>query len=179
MSDTTVPILKGLRFPKTIDLSKGPAAFTVAVDTEDASAISEVTFTLDRPVIHLQFGEGYPGRSISIDGYYNNGDTFTDGTPYIAANTITLGTNTSAGTYTFSAVNVWDVAGNLCTYYTSDLHNLGIGQTFTVTGTKADQTGGILTGLSMQPTVDLSKDLRCSMPALAPLIMPVATVSPM
>jgi hypothetical protein len=153
MSDTTRPVLKGLRFATTVDLSRGSAHASFAIDAEDAGAIAGASVWLDHRVATA---DGQP-EYLEIAALYNDGDSWSDATPYSASNWFRLTDATSAGTYTIRQVSLHDVAGNYSSYSTAELAALGFATTFTVTGTTTDRTGPTLTGLSLPATVDLSK----------------------
>lgn len=132
-ADTTPPVLERLSLPATVDISAGKQTLTFGAFAHDDAAGKGV----DRVVLYfdhsLATSYGSAG-SVTIGGVLAfNGDTFSDATPTSASTTTTVTAAAALGTYSISSAYVYDLAGNLTTYTTSQLRALGIATQFTVT----------------------------------------------
>jgi hypothetical protein len=155
MVDFNGPLLTGLVLPSLIDISEGSKQITVTATAEDGvggTGVDRVVVLLDKNVT-FDFGAF---SNFSVGASYNSTDSFKDGTPTKGSTNITLTNATSPGTYNVSQVWVYDVAGNMTTYSTSQLAAMGIKTSFTVTGTVTDNTGPRLTSLVLPSSVDIS-----------------------
>ena len=144
--DTTAPQLTSLTFPTAVNLSTGAQAelFTAAA-TDNATGIRDVKIHFDKDLVT---GSG-PGL-VDLDG---TGDTWADGTSTF---NLTLPRTARDGTYTITAVDVIDGAGNVRSYTTAQLAALGIGTSLTITGSSVDTTAPELSVLGFPTTIDLS-----------------------
>jgi len=134
-ADTSAPVLQKLVLPATVDLSNGSQDIAVSVQASDngGSGIDDVTIFLDG-----KLGYTYGSYEIISLPAILGKDTFKDGTPDTASDTITLTDATAPGTYHVTKVLVTDLAGNTATYTGAQLEALGISPSMQVTnGTPA------------------------------------------
>lgn len=170
MADTTAPKITRITLPHTIDLATGAQIATFAVEADDGndgSGIQNVMLTLNHALVSLN---GIPAinKYLEIGGLLSNGtDSFNDGTPMAANEMLMLDPITSAGTYSVESAVVYDKAGNSRYYTANDLAAAGLTSSFTITGSKVDQTPAQLLGVDF-PDIDLSNgaaDWRVTMNA--------------
>lgn len=155
--DAVAPTLAGIKLPSIIDLSKGAgsAQFGVqATDNNGGSGVAYVVLILDNKVV-LETGAS---SNLFVGPSYAGDDTFSDGTPNSASSSISFSALTGAGTYTVTGVYVYDVAGNVAAYNTTQLAQLGISSTFAVVNSTArDTVAPTLTDIKLPSVIDLSK----------------------
>jgi hypothetical protein len=157
MADRIAPSLISLTLPTRIDLSIGAksAAFSAAAkDESGGSGVAYVALILDNKVV-LESGAS---SNLFIGASYAGDDTFSDSTPTSASSSISFSALTGAGTYSVTGVYVYDIAGNVATYNSTQLAQLGINTSFTVVNTTVrDTVAPTLTGIKLPSVVDLSK----------------------
>jgi len=125
-ADTTAPVLTGLSFPWTINLSGGNAPTTFsAMATDDSSGVKEVIVWFDRP-FSTDIG------SFPLVGLYGFSDSWSDGS---SSDTRTV-LSTNPGTYSVTRVTVEDFQGNQNTYTPSQLAALGAPTSLTLSGSQ-------------------------------------------
>ena len=153
--DATPPKLTSLSIPSTIDLSKGPAQFSISgMATDDMSGVKNVVVWLDKNITYGYGTDAASPQSIWFFGNYGIEDAWSDGAS--TSSWTILPTNPN-GTYNVNKVTVTDLQGNTDTYSVDQLQALGINTVINVTGSTADTTAPTLTSLSIPATIDMSK----------------------
>jgi hypothetical protein len=137
-SDTVGPQLTALSFDSTINLSGGDGTFHFSASATDRSGVSDAILRFD-------------GALGSFYIFGSSADTWLDGT---SASTSTIAVSTPPGAYHLTEVDLQDTAGNSSVYTAAQVAALGLPTSLTVTG--SDTVGPTLTGLSFDPTIDLS-----------------------
>jgi len=154
MADTTTPVLGSLLIPTTIDLSQGPANFSISgTATDDMSGIKNVLVWVDKDVTYTDGSDLTHPRTGTLFGNFGYDDPWSDGA---STESWTILPTNQNGTYNVTKVSVVDLQGNQIDYSASQLRALGVNTAITVTGSTADTTPPQLTSLSIPATIDLS-----------------------
>ncbi len=140
--DVTAPVLTGLSFPSSVDVTGGSATVTVNYGaTDDLSGVQS-----------FQIYFAVPGDGCGV----GNSDYFTPVLSRSGSVSFQLGQySTAIGAYVVCSLSVYDAAGNGHYYTVSDLQSLGLPTQFTVTGVQ-DVTAPVLTALSFPSSVDVT-----------------------
>jgi hypothetical protein len=146
-NDATPPNLTSLTFPTNIDVTGGDISVAFAAQASDKGyAIKDVVVWFDKNLTS-QIGTS------SLWGLYSG---WTDATPFEASATWTVSRLNDPGTYNISKVVVTDLADNKRTYTPTELANLGISTSFTLSGSTIDTTPPSLKNLTFPTNIDAS-----------------------
>ena len=141
MSDTTAPVLTGLTFPRSVDVTFDRQSVEWILSGSDAggSGISYAVVSVVEP-------SGYTYNEY----FYGGVNGWTDGT---GTSSKTVYESDDPGTYLISGVTIVDVSGNSRSYTAAQLVQLGIATSYVVT---ADTVAPQLTGLTLPTTIDVT-----------------------
>lgn len=156
MSDTNLPVLRGLTLPETMDVSSGSRAVTVTATAADpgGDGVRHVLVYFDKELSQVQHHwTGYSSRH-GIDGSFTQ-DSFSDATPGQASSLFSLTSLTKSGTYTVTKVAVEDMAGNRAVYSPAQLEAMGVNTTIQVSGGIDDKVAPSLRALSLPSVVNV------------------------
>jgi Ca2+-binding RTX toxin-like protein len=146
MADTIVPHLVSLLIPTTIDLSKGPAKFSISgTATDDMSGVKDLVVWLDKNITYGYGADAASPQSIWLFGNYGTEDAWSDGAS--TSSWTILPTNPN-GTYNVTKVTVTDLQGNTATYSSDQLRALGINTVINATGSLTDTTAPTVVNFS-------------------------------